>query len=190
MQVLDEDLLQDTCVAYLRNFVDEKVSYAAAHSEYQCFAVRVYDGSNSLYVTFDDVCFSSFVGDSTRATKHPLVGAELLISISAQDVYGRLCQDVEPCHENADGFRQSNRVGDPSEQVPDVFFHHQLIHLLALDVEFVRYAPTPKDCPCHAMGKTITRLTEITIVRVVQEEAVDAAAASGNAAEEGSLCMH
>lgn len=165
VQVLDQEIWRDTCVAYLRNFISEEVSYVAAFPDYDCFSLRVYDGSHSLYVTFDNNSFSSFVVDSTRDTKHPLVGAELLISICAHDVYGRLCQDVELCQELGDGVRESFRVGDPSDLVPGIRFQHQMIHLMARDVEFVRFAPTPAVKPRDAMGELIISLTKITNAR-------------------------
>ena len=157
MQVLDTNLLRDTCIMYVRNFRDDKVVYVAAPATSACFSIQVYDGFNTLYVTVKEDSLNMLnltaanALTNTQFARHPLVGAEILISLRAEDVYGVLCKDAK-LRESVEQDAEYTIVY-PKDIYPR---HHQIIHLHALDVEFVRYGLPPSHNPTDAMGATFS----------------------------------
>lgn len=160
VQVLDEELLKDTHVVYLRSFDEKHACLVSAPSEQPCITVMVYDGNTRLYVTFDEhsLCGFNFrLPPSTklnknRSTKHPLVGAELLITISAQDIYGCFCQDLELLKVDEESNATSYRLGDPLDEHAEIRIHHHVIRLIAQHVEFIQFGPLPRFVVRDAMA--------------------------------------
>lgn len=137
----------DTDIVYLL-LSGNTTAFFAARSKERCFAIRVHDGKNSLYVTFNKDSLSRFnfrpclstQPDRGQHIKHPLVGAELLITIPASDIYGCFSSDTQVQWKGTGPIWLLSQVKTYEEKC------EYLLCLKALHVEFVRFSPLPRHC--------------------------------------------
>ena len=132
----------DTNFVYLPSS-DGNSTFLPAPSEESSIAVLVHDGRNSLYVTFNEHSLSLLnfslplptQPNQDQYKKHPLVGAELLITIPTSDIYGCFCAHAQVKYNGIlASFVNSNVQARE---------YHYLFCLKPQHVEFVQFSPLP-----------------------------------------------
>jgi hypothetical protein len=145
LQVLDEELLKDTDIVYLQPYIGSPL-FVPAMTGGNSITARVHDGRNSLYVTFEihTLLASNFrlplptEPNGNQDKRHPLVGAELLITIPVSDIYGCFCCDVE--------LQYNRRISLALHVLTSEHNTSNCCHAFCLrprHVEFVQFSPLP-----------------------------------------------